>query len=159
MLEADPLFWDHAGVDSGNLVWSRDGVKTLETSECPTVELWLIHRNPARVEECIRSLIDFLLCHQESIVEANHEVRIGPLDARKGSVYLCDLSDRNNTEWRKHTICFKVVFGTVAHDDGSDEDLCECRICDRQYSRHKLFGRGDNHRAEKKEWKIFGGIV
>ena len=33
------------------------------------------------------------------------------------------------------------------------------RICDRQYSRHKLFGRGDNHRAEKEELKIFGGIV
>ena len=77
----------------------------------------------------------------------------------KASVYLCDLNDRNDAERRQHAFRAEVVFGVVTYDDGSDEDLCECRICGRQYSRHKLVGRGDDHGTGKGGMKMFGGIV
>ena len=108
----------------------------------------LMDRNPAGVEICVWRLFELLFCFHESIAEVDHVVGVVPPKARKGLVHLSDLNDRNLSERGQHALRIEIVFAAEAHDNGPDEDLCECRKRGRQYHRHKRVGRGDGHDTE-----------
>lgn len=110
----------------------------------------LVNRNPAGVKIRVRGMFELLFCFHEPIAEVDHVVGIVPLNGRNGLVHLSDLNDRDLSEWGKHALRIKIIFAAVTHDDGPDEDGCECRKRGRQYHRHKRVGRGDGHDTEEK---------
>ena len=110
----------------------------------------LMYGNSAGIEIYTWRSFVLSLCFHEFITEADHEVRIVPLKARKGLVHLSDLNDRNLRKRRQHPFRFEVVFCPKTYEDGLDEDLCESRKHGRQYRRHEQVGRGDGHDTEKK---------